>query len=154
MKILHTLCLTVTLVVCISCSRIDPVDLQSFTQYALIKNVTGEEALLVLSPYKKYPGAESSVTDTVLLKNDETAVVAIVDLVYHTSLPDNENIEILLQSALPKYISVEFSDGSKYEYIQSSSATQRPNPTYLEWYEPISETEYCFSLSRIIQLPI
>ena len=58
MKILHTLCLTVTLVVCISCSRIDPVDLQSFTQYALIKNVTGEEALLVLSPYKKYPGAE------------------------------------------------------------------------------------------------
>lgn len=147
MKILHTLCSIVILVVCISCSRIDPVDLQSLTQYALIKNVTGEEVMLVLSPYK-YSGAESSVTDTVLLKNDEVAVVAAVDLVYHTSIPDNENLETLLQSVLPKYVSVEFLDGSKYEYFQSSAMSEQPNPTYIQWYEAISETEYCFSLIR------
>lgn len=147
MKILHTLCSIFILVVCISCSRIDPVDLQSLTQYALIKNVTGEEVMLVLSPYK-YSGAESSVTDTVLLKNDEVAVVAAVDLVYHTSIPDYENLETLLQSVLPKYVSVEFLDGSKYEYFQSSAMSEQPNPTYIQWYEAISETEYCFSLIK------
>lgn len=147
MKILHTLCSIFILVVCISCSRIDPVGLQSLTQYALIKNVTGEEVMLVLSPYK-YSGAESSVTDTVLLKNDEVAVVAAVDLVYHTSIPNNENLETLLQSVLPKYVSVEFLDGSKYEYFQSSAMSEQPNPTYIQWYEAISETEYCFSLIR------
>lgn len=147
MKILHTLCSIFILVVCISCSRIDPVDLQSLTQYALIKNVTGEEVMLVLSPYK-YSGAESFVTDTVLLKNDEVAVVATVDLVYHTSIPDYENLETLLQSVLPKYVSVEFLDGSKYEYFQSSAMSEQPNPTYIQWYEAISETEYCFSLIK------
>ena len=151
MKILHTLCSIFILVVCISCSRIDPVDLQSLTQYALIKNVTGEEEMLVLSPYK-YSGAQSSVTDTVLLKNDEVAVVAAVDLVYHTSIPDNENLETLLQSVLPKYVSVEFLDGSKYEYFQSSAMSEQPNPTYIQWYEAISETEYCFSLIKNLQM--